>query len=56
VASAVRQAVRSDLRADQALSALDAWARAALGADQDQPGARAAMAELADRLLGVAVA
>jgi L-cysteine:1D-myo-inositol 2-amino-2-deoxy-alpha-D-glucopyranoside ligase len=56
VASAVRAAVRLDLHADRALSALDVWAQASVAADQDCAGARAAMAELADRLLGVAVA
>jgi L-cysteine:1D-myo-inositol 2-amino-2-deoxy-alpha-D-glucopyranoside ligase len=54
-AAQVRAALRDDLRADQALLAIDAWAEACLTRAQDHPGARAEMAKVADGLLGVAV-
>lgn len=51
--AAVRTAVRTDLHADDALAAVDAWAAASVTAAADVPGARADVAGLVDGLLGV---
>ncbi|MCL2482392.1 MAG: cysteine--1-D-myo-inosityl 2-amino-2-deoxy-alpha-D-glucopyranoside ligase [Propionibacteriaceae bacterium] len=52
----VRDLLRDDLRADRALEVIDAWAVASLAAEEDHPGARQQMADLADGLLGVGIA
>ncbi|HET7723587.1 MAG TPA: cysteine--1-D-myo-inosityl 2-amino-2-deoxy-alpha-D-glucopyranoside ligase [Propionibacteriaceae bacterium] len=52
---AVRAAVADDLHADRALAVLDAWASASLKAETDVPGARDAIRDLVDGLLGVAL-
>ncbi len=53
VVETVRDALRDDLHADVAMTAIDAWAAAALAAPTDQPDARAAVATLVDALLGI---
>jgi len=52
----LRQALRQDLHADQALEVVDQWSQASIEASDDHPAARGKMAELVDALLGVALA
>ena len=52
----IRECLRQDLRADQALDVVDEWALASIDAAEDHPLARGEMAAVVDALLGVALA